>query len=282
MNTPTVSVVIPCYNVGDLVKRAVESCIAQAPHITEIVCVDDGSTDNTRSTLESLKNSYGTVLRIVLETHQGAATARNTGLKNISGEYVQFLDADDELLPGKISNQLDLIRFNHGADIVVGSYIRVSPWEPDSVHVPILLDKWSNLIFTSLGITSSNLWKRERVLTAGGWNETLDSSQEYDLLFKMMMENTSLVYDYLPLTKKHERTGSIQSIRRNDPEKFKKNLQRSLDLRKRIAEYLESQGIFDDDRRKIYMLKMQNIQREFIRIDKLLSINHEEKKSGED
>ena len=89
------SIIIPCYNYGHLVGRAIESCIGQA---SEIIVVDDGSTDNTR---EVVSQYVG--VKYIYQNNAGVAEARNTGIKNSTGKYVCCIDADDYIEPGFIS-----------------------------------------------------------------------------------------------------------------------------------------------------------------------------------
>src|SRR5690606_32136288 len=96
---PAVSVVVPCYNVEGFVRRAVESAAAQTHRPLEIICVDDGSTDGTLGVLRELEAEHPGLVRVLAGPNGGAPAARNRGLKEARGEYVQFLDADDELAP---------------------------------------------------------------------------------------------------------------------------------------------------------------------------------------
>ena len=93
-----VSVVIPVHNGGRTVARAIESALAQEYRAVEIVVADDGSTDDTREVV----GRYAGRVRVVEQARRGAAAARNLGFRAAAGEYVAFLDADDEFLPGRI------------------------------------------------------------------------------------------------------------------------------------------------------------------------------------
>jgi len=102
---PTVSVVIPTYNRADVLPRAVDSVLGQTVADLELVVVDDGSTDDTADVLASYDDDR---LRYVAhETNRGANVARNTGIEAAEGEYVAFLDSDDEWKPTKLERQLD-------------------------------------------------------------------------------------------------------------------------------------------------------------------------------
>lgn len=92
---PTVSAVIPSYNYGAFVGKAIESVLNQTHHDVECIVVDDGSTDNTREVVAK----YGDRVRYIYQKNAGLPEARNTGVKAATGEFVGFLDADDEWEP---------------------------------------------------------------------------------------------------------------------------------------------------------------------------------------
>jgi len=119
---PKVSVVIPFYNRIDKTINAVESTLNQSYKNIEIILVNDCSTDNI-SKVEQLIKGFDNVSIISLEHNSGPASARNLGIKKSTGEYIAFLDSDDEFMPDKIEKQLALMS-KHNLDISYTSYIR--------------------------------------------------------------------------------------------------------------------------------------------------------------
>ena len=112
---------------------------------------------------KSLLANYPNLITVIGESHRGGAAARNTGLAVASGEYVQFLDADDELLPTKLQFQL---RLGAGdgkfkADIVAGAFMWFGMVKMPCLCGPKYLNPWANLISSNLGVTSANLWRRD-------------------------------------------------------------------------------------------------------------------------
>lgn len=101
---PTVTVIIPTYNRGHVIGRALHSVLHQTYQNLEVIVVDDGSTDNTEEIVESFKDPR--ILYIRHETKQGAAAARNTGIKTASTDFIAFQDSDDEWLPEKLAMQM--------------------------------------------------------------------------------------------------------------------------------------------------------------------------------
>ncbi len=108
--TPLVSVVIPTFNRASLLPRAIDSVMAQTVGDWEIVLVDDGSTDHTRSLATRYRRRLGTRLNYVRQRNQGSSAARNLGIDLSRGKFVAFLDSDDEFLENKLERQLELFK----------------------------------------------------------------------------------------------------------------------------------------------------------------------------
>jgi len=111
------SVIIPCYNAGSYLSQAVSSIRNQQtgfPLTTEIIVIDDGSTDGCVEKLQ------GSDLKILHQNHQGASAARNYGIKEATGEYLLFLDADDVLVPGAVESLYQGLLRQEGSAVVLG------------------------------------------------------------------------------------------------------------------------------------------------------------------
>ncbi|MFC7076751.1 glycosyltransferase family 2 protein [Haloarcula halophila] len=99
----TVSVVIPTYNRASVLPRAIDSALSQTVSEIEVIVVDDASTDDT----EALVDEYGSAVTYLSHSeNRGGSAARNTGIEAATGEYVAFLDSDDEWHPEKIERQV--------------------------------------------------------------------------------------------------------------------------------------------------------------------------------
>lgn len=95
----TISVVVPTYNRAHCVREAIDSVLTQDPPADEVIVVDDGSTDNTQDILQT----YGNSITVLRQKNEGAAAARNTGIRHATGEWVAFLDSDDLWRPGRVA-----------------------------------------------------------------------------------------------------------------------------------------------------------------------------------
>jgi glycosyltransferase involved in cell wall biosynthesis len=130
---PQFSVVTPSFNRTNLLLRALGSCLPQAGAEFEVIVVDDGSTDDPRREVEALDDPRVKLLRHT--AGKGPCAARNTGIDAASGEWIVFLDSDDELLPGALARMAEIIRGpGAGADRLAFMYRRddggVSPSPP--------------------------------------------------------------------------------------------------------------------------------------------------------
>ena len=130
----TVSVIIPCYNVEKYLEACISSVWNQSYKDLEIICVDDGSKDGTARLLMQLQKNSPLPMQVVNQLNQGASAARNRGLTCAKGDYLQFLDADDILLPEKIQHQIDLALENGKPDLIVGSLSKTKWIRPDSIR----------------------------------------------------------------------------------------------------------------------------------------------------
>lgn len=122
---PKISVIIPVYNGEATIERACRSVLEQDYPNVELVLVDDGSKDGTFSILEKLAGENARVVPVRQE-NGGVSKARNTGLENATGEYLMFLDADDELAPDVLTQAMELAAAQD-CDIVAGSCVRIRP-----------------------------------------------------------------------------------------------------------------------------------------------------------
>ncbi|MFC7670076.1 glycosyltransferase family 2 protein [Hymenobacter humi] len=115
-----VSIIIPCYNYGWLLAETLDSVLAQTYQQWECIIIDDGSTDTTRVVATSYQ-ARDSRFRYVYQPNGGLSAARNHGLQAATGEYIQFLDADDLLLPQKLELQVALLASHPEYDVVYGA-----------------------------------------------------------------------------------------------------------------------------------------------------------------
>jgi predicted O-methyltransferase YrrM len=134
VSNPLVSVVIPCFNGANVIARAVQSVVAQDVS-SEIIIVDDGSTDELDRVVKECARQSPVSIRLVWQSNQGPATARNAGLRMAAGRYVCFLDADDAYGPGFFQAALEILEKDATIGAVkcalelVNSHRTCEPWQ---------------------------------------------------------------------------------------------------------------------------------------------------------
>jgi glycosyltransferase involved in cell wall biosynthesis len=189
---PKVSVIIPTYNRAHLVSRAIHSVLNQTYQRFEIIVVDDGSTDKSEEAIRSFKDSR--IRHISHIENKGGAAARNTGIKAAKGHYIAFLDSDDEWFPSKIEKQLEVLRKADRKFGAVGTGRIIHYGNTGRTEAKIPTGRFGNIYEKLLkgksfpGGTPTIMIKRECFERIGLFDESLESSQEYDLYIRMAKE----------------------------------------------------------------------------------------------
>lgn len=119
-----ISIIVPVYNADKFLAKTVESVSKQTLKDIELICVDDGSTDDSLNVLNELKNSYS-FLKVIHQENQGPSAARNNGLKNASGEFVGFLDADDIFVDENALEEMYNMAIDKNLNMVSSNFIFV-------------------------------------------------------------------------------------------------------------------------------------------------------------
>lgn len=114
--TPLVSVVIPVYNAQSTIIQTIQSVINQTYTNIELILIDDGSKDNSNSIMKDYIANSDRNIKLVTKENGGVSSARNRGIDEATGEFIAFLDSDDEWLPEKIATQMTVFRENPNID----------------------------------------------------------------------------------------------------------------------------------------------------------------------
>ena len=185
---PLVSVIIPTHNRARFLAGAVKSVLEQSYQDFEIIVVDDCSSDHTAAMMESLGRPEIRYLRH--DRQLGGAAARNTGIHHSTGEYVAFLDDDDEWYPEKLGRQMSMMLASPAdvGGIYTGYFIvdrsngqmrsQMVPTERGELYESLLAGN-------CIGSTSSMLLRRNCFETVGVFDERLPSFQDYDLWLRI-------------------------------------------------------------------------------------------------
>jgi glycosyltransferase involved in cell wall biosynthesis len=182
-----ISIIISCFNQGHYLEDAIKSTLAQTVCRTEIVVVDDGSTDNTAEVVHSYPQ-----VAYIYQRNNGISSARNAGVRATTGDYIVFLDADDRLLPNAAKSGLDCFCKHPDSGFVFGRYqkidadgavISLSNKPPDECDFYFALLQ-RNLI----GMQSTVLYPRDILERVARFDERLRCGEEYDLYLRISRE----------------------------------------------------------------------------------------------
>ncbi len=241
----SISVIIPCYNVETYIEEGLQSVLNQTHPAREIICIDDGSSDNTIKIIRNLQEKFPNKIFLYLnEKNRGATYTRNRGLAIAKGDFIQFFDADDILLPDKFEHQIKIIsECSFSPDIIVNDFQRKNIDGTIETYTFPADDPWCGLLEGRLGVTTSNLYRRENVIAVRGWTEELLSSQEYDLMFRMLVAGSLVLFDTKIISYNRERVSG--SITKSDPAG---KWIRFINLRERIYHYLSANSMLKPER----------------------------------
>jgi glycosyltransferase involved in cell wall biosynthesis len=191
-----VSIIIPCYNASRWIGEAIESCLQQTYSDIEIIIIDDGSKDNSLEIIQSYAEKNKNIIWQSIY-HVGGNHARNVGLSLAQGKYIQFLDADDYILPSKIERQVTFLETT-GADVVYGDWRHQYHSNNNSYTLGDIkitgqqLDILESLLGTWWVAVAALLYRRKAI--KNGWDETLNAAQDRDFFISVVMHGALVMY----------------------------------------------------------------------------------------
>ena len=196
-----ISVIIPTYNRKKTLARAIQSVINQSFSPFEILIIDDGSNDGTE---EWVKENFQNIKYIYKNNH-GVSSARNVGIENAHGDWVAFLDSDDEWLPNKLYKQVKSIesnpkmKFFHTNEIWIRNGVRVNQMKKHKKYGGYIFEKCLDICRVS---PSSVLIQKEVFDNIGIFDESLRVCEDYDLWLRITSKypvaflDIPLIYKY--------------------------------------------------------------------------------------
>lgn len=181
---PLVSVIIPTYNRAQMLSDAIKSVLSQTYQNFELLVIDDHSTDNTTTIVKEFHDNR--IYYFQLSKNLGAPAARNHGLEKAKGDYITFLDSDDQWLPGKLEKQIGLLEKKKNVGLVCTG-VKVMNNHFEWLNIPKYRGDMSNLLLVKnyVGTTSSVMIKKELIEFAGGFDLTFKSCQDWDLFIRL-------------------------------------------------------------------------------------------------
>ncbi len=214
MPTPLISIIVPCYNYGGYIAETLDSIRSQSFDHWECIIVDDGSTDNSKEVVANFVKEDARFIYIYQE-NKGLPGARNTGIKNAKGKFIQFLDSDDLLEKDKLKIQTDYLEKNEELDLVYSDLMYFNDghldkllYSMDWLNAPWTLKKSGNgkkllkyFIISTPILVPMPILKTSSVRSINGFVENLRSCEDWDFWFRCANENFKFQYLNLPKTR---------------------------------------------------------------------------------
>jgi glycosyltransferase involved in cell wall biosynthesis len=205
-----VSVIIPTYNCAAWIDRAIHSVVAQTVSALEIIIVDDGSQDNTRGVIDPWVDS-GTV-KYVFEENRGLPGARNTGAREAAGEYLAFLDADDEFAPDAIEKMWTAAE-SSGASWCLVDFLRVRGNRSEVQRTTVPDGDPLYAILEHNFVRYGMFFRKSALMDAGMYDESIRMCEDWELNIRMCRQRKLFVHVPEPLYLYTQREGSITTGR---------------------------------------------------------------------
>ena len=257
MNRELTSVIIPTFNSAEFVIEALDSVAGQKYQPMQVLVVDDGSSDETPELVDRwlvrARASHGLEGRLLRQSHQGAAAARNAALAVANGKWVQFLDSDDVLGPGKIEGQVSALqskefavaycawRFLNSKEgaFSLGELNQAMPMVPDADALRMHLEGW-------YCPPHCYLWPRDLIHMIGGFDASLAADQDGDLMMRALVAGAKLTY-CANMEVAYRLHSSSQVSRCPSRSKVRSRLR----VARKVASQLEAMGRLDNYRTSI-------------------------------
>lgn len=240
---PRVSVIIPTYNRAEYVTQAIDSVLAQTYTDYEIIVVDDGSADNTKEVLLP----YMDRIRYIYQENAGVSAARNTGIKAAKGDWITFLDSDDEWLPGKLAVQIRAVERHpqlvaHMVNINLTNYNDSD--QNSFLHCKFPFEGNEGIIddpfiphftYRTLAMPVAVMCRKECAINAGLFDESFVCGEDYDFVCRLALQGSwGYCWDELVMVyRRCEKMVSLSALK----EDYTVMLRNRIKTHKKLLEY---------------------------------------------
>lgn len=212
--------ILPTWNRADCLRGAIESVLAQTRGDFELLVVDDGSTDGTAALLEALR-ADGRV-RVLRQEHAGISAAMNLGLRHARGAFIARIDSDDAWLPELLEAEVGALEARPHADLVYARARIVRRGKATGEvwgHAPRFADSaLASMLYSDFTCNITVIARRECLLRVGGYDESLATSEDFDLWLRTALAHRFVFVDRVLATVRVQRD-SISF----DAERFERN-----------------------------------------------------------
>ena len=231
--SPLVSIIIPAYNAERWLAETLESALAQTWTSTEIIVINDGSRDGSLAVAEKFA-ARG--VRVIDRPNQGASAARNHGLRLARGAFIQYLDADDLISPGKIAAQIDLLGTRPAGTLATCAWGRfqsdpaTARFADESVFRDFTPVDFLVLAGDTGAMMHPSCWLLPRAVAdrAGPWDETLSLNDDGEYFARTLLASAGMAH--CPAGRSYYRSGLPGSLSQQRGETARRSQFRSLVL----------------------------------------------------
>jgi hypothetical protein len=244
------SIIIPTFNRAKLLDETLASAVEQTYRPIEIIVVDDGSTDDTTSVVESWQHHIArdpdVEIRYLPQENAGVGAARNHGLIESHGEFIQFLDSDDILHPRKLEIQIGLLERYPESGYAFSHMARLEDmgeWPKIALQNAKLTDA-ADFYCNPLVLTMVGVYRRTTCHAAGPWLEDIHLGEDEEYGFRALLSIDKVVYLPQNLCAFRDHAGA----RLTDMKKVRNGLGSALDTYRRMAIAAQSAGRLNDPR----------------------------------
>lgn len=211
---PRVSVIIPAYNVAQYITEALDSVLAQTFADYEIIVINDGSPDTTD--LEKALDTYRDRIIYVKQENRGVSGARNTGLRIARADFVAQLDPDDIWMANYLEVQMEIMRSDPTIDVLYPNAVVFGNTLDDGKELMSLSPSNGEVTFERLVSLECNVItcvtaRRESFMRAGLYDESLRSSEDFDMWLRILKQGGRIAYHRQVLARYRRRRGSLSS-----------------------------------------------------------------------
>lgn len=200
-----VSIIVPCFNSESFIAETLNSVLNQNYNKWECILIDDGSTDNTIRCLKKYLN-IDSRFKLICQNHSGVSRARNTGLENSQGEFIQFLDSDDLLGPRKLEIQILQLQSNPQLDVVYSGarYFKQNfrdffPLGRNEFFPTVELTEFDKDVLSVVKkrnpfVTPSPIYRKKSIEKVGLFDCQLTYLEDWDFQIRCALENLTFQY----------------------------------------------------------------------------------------
>lgn len=271
---PLVSVIVPAYNVAEFIGDALNSVLAQTFTDHEIIVINDGSPDT--EALEKVLAPYLSRIVYLKQENRGVSAARNTGIKAARGSLIAFLDGDDSWLPHYLEVQVPRIQADPSIDVLYPNVVMFGDSSEAGEEFMTICPSngevtFERLLLQECNVSNCSIARRETIMRAGLFDESLRSVEDFDLWLRVMKQGGRIVYHREVLARYRRRQGSLTA----NPIWLSEHVLKVLHKVKQTMDLTPSEGVTVDNQLKHFhaLLRLHQGKHAFFAGDTAGAIN---------